>query len=250
MEELQNNLVFPGERVDDLQFKGLRLIQSPASFCFGTDSVLLAHFALRYLEMAPKKSRIADLGAGSGVLSLLIHARTGNSVTAIELDADACDRFRRSLLLNGIGDGVKVVNGDLLDPGLRFERKFDCAVCNPPYFRRDQGRASKSGAATHELTADIGAIAKAAAGLIKYGGKLFLCFPAERLSEAMTALSLNGLEPKGLRLVRTRPGARPYLALIRANRGAKPGLIIEDDLVILDENGNYTEEVDGYYNER
>lgn len=249
-EMTDNSIILPGERVDDLQCNGLRIIQSPASFCFGTDSVLLAHFALRGLEKASKRSRLADLGAGSGVLSLLINARTGIPVTAIELDSAACDRFQRTLELNGAGAGITVLNADYLDPSLEPGRKFDFAVCNPPYFRRDQGGLSKSASATHELTADIGVICKAAARLIKFGGKLFLCFPAERLAEAITALAASGLEPKLMRLVKTRPGQRPYLALIRANRGAKPGLIIENELVIYDENGAYTEEVDGYYNER
>ena len=249
-EMTDNSIILPGERVDDLQCKGLRIIQSPASFCFGTDSVLLAHFALRGLEKASKRSRLADLGAGSGVLSLLINARTGIPVTAIELDAEACGRLKRSLELNGVADGITAVNADYLDPALDIGPEFDFAVCNPPYFRRDQGSLSKSGCATHELTADIGAICKAAARLIKFGGKLFLCFPAERLAEGITALAASGLEPKLMRLVKTRPGQRPYLALIRANRGAKPGLIIENELVIYGENGAYTEEVDGYYNER
>ena len=39
----------PGERLDDLQHSGLRLIQHPDAFRFGTDSVLLADFA------APKR---------------------------------------------------------------------------------------------------------------------------------------------------------------------------------------------------
>ena len=33
------------ERVDDLQYEGLKLIQNKNGFCFGVDSVLLADFA-------------------------------------------------------------------------------------------------------------------------------------------------------------------------------------------------------------
>ena len=236
------------ERVDDLQYKGLRLIQSPASFCFGTDSVLLLHFACGGLKNAPKKSRAVDLGAGSGVLSLLLNARLGLRVTAVELDAEQCGRLKRSLALNGLPDGeIEVVNADYLDGDALRGVAFDCAVCNPPYFRRDQGRLSEKPAATHETAADIGSIARAAARLIRYGGKLFICFPAARLSEALTALSAAGLEPKQLRLVQTNAERKPYLALIRTNRGAKPGLTVERNLIITGPDGKYTEEVEKYY---
>ncbi|MEG2389016.1 MAG: hypothetical protein RSC90_10685, partial [Clostridia bacterium] len=60
-------LARPGERIDDLQRDGLVILQRPGTFCFGTDSVLLADFA------APKKAeRVADLGTGTGVLCLLM----------------------------------------------------------------------------------------------------------------------------------------------------------------------------------
>ena len=58
------------ERVDDLQYKGLRLIQDPDDFCFGIDAVLLADFA------CPRpKEKVLDLGTGSGILPLLMQRR-------------------------------------------------------------------------------------------------------------------------------------------------------------------------------
>lgn len=254
-------LVLPGERVDELQCRGLRLIQSPAAFRFGTDSVLLTHFALRALKNAAKDARVADLGAGSGAIALLIAAKTGLSVTAVEIDAEQCSRLERSLALNGLtrrsessetgavnGIGrVEVVCADFLEKPPANAKKFDHAICNPPYFRAGSGGAPKHPGATHESSADIRSLASAVRARLKFGGSFSLCFPAERLAEALTALSLNALEPKVLRLVRTAAGKRPYLALIRAKHGAKPGLVIEDELVLLDECGAYTEEVRGYY---
>lgn len=254
-----NALLREGERVDDLQFKRLRLIQSPAAFCFGTDSVLLTHFALGAIARAKRGACIVDMGSGSGAISLLLAAKTGLCVTAVEIDEEQCERFSRTLALNGIktegeseGRGdvgkIQIVCADYLSEGFKFERKFDHAVCNPPYFRLGSGGSPKNAGATHEESADIFSIAEAARRLLKYGGSFSLCFPAERLAEALTALSVNALEPKTLRLVRTKAGKKPYLALIRAKHGAKPGLIVEDELTVLDEDGKYTPEVQRYYN--
>lgn len=248
-------LIGEGERADDLQYRGLRLIQSRCGFCFGTDSVLLTHFALDALKTAKKGERVIELGAGSGAVSLLIAAKTGLDVAAVEIDAAQCERFGRTLLLNGLSGGekgegigrIEIICADYLDTALKFERRFDHAVCNPPYFKAGSGGRPKNAGATHETSADIGSIARAAREMLKFGGSFSLCFPAERLAEAFTALSVNALEPKKLRLVRARAGKRPYLALIRAKRGAKPGLEIMDELILLDEGGQYTPEVKRLY---
>lgn len=251
-----SGLVCAGERVDDLQYRALRLIQSPAAFCFGTDSVLLTHFALSALKNAGRGATVVELGSGSGAISLLLAAKTGLSVTAVEIDPEQCERFSRTLALNGLDGGaseengigrIRIVCADYLSPELEFERKFDHAVCNPPYFRLGSGGEPKHLQATHERNADIFKIAEAARRLVKFGGSFSLCFPVERLAEALTALSVNALEPKTLRLVRTKAGKKPYLALIRAKHGAKPGLSLEDELILLSKDGSYTPEVRRYY---
>ena len=254
----KSGLLREGERADDLQYKGLRLIQSPSAFCFGTDSILLTHFALPPLLRAKRDARVIDLGSGSGAITLLLAAKTGLSVTGVEIDAEQCERLERTLALNcldresteenmrGIGK-IEVVCADYLSPELSFERKFDHAVCNPPYFKVGSGGDPRNAGATHERSADVLSLAQAARRFLKFGGSFSLCFPAERLSEAFCALSANSLEPKILRLVRTKAGKKPYLALIRAKHGAKSGLTIENDLIIADNDGRYTEEVQRYY---
>ena len=59
------------ERLDDLEISGLHIIQSPDKFCFGMDAVLLSGFAY-----AKKNHRVIDLGTGTGILPLLLWAKT------------------------------------------------------------------------------------------------------------------------------------------------------------------------------
>lgn len=270
MKQLEGIEIFDKERVDDLQFMGLRIIQGIDSFRFGTDSVLLAAFSRPH-----RGSSCIDLGAGSGVLSILIGARTGCNMTAVEIDGDQCSRIERSDRLNSgritseektakdtvfdnnapkRGDektGIRVINADYLTETARIGiGKYDCAVCNPPYFRCDCGKVSARANATHELSADINGVARAASCLIKFGGKLFMCYPTQRLAEALCALVGARLEPKKLRLVATKQDSPPYLALIEAKKGAKSGLIIEKNLVLHREDGSYTDEVREIYHER
>ena len=237
----------PGERIEDLQYKGLRIIQSDTGFRFGTDSVLLASFVT-----GGASDRIVDLGAGCGVIAILVQGRLGASLTAVELQPGGSDMARRSAELNG--QDIEVFEGDMRAlGGVLAAGSFDSAVCNPPYHRAGGGRLSKKGepgfegAATHDTECTLEDAAKSAARLLKFGGKLFICCPASRLSEAFCALSHERLEPKRMRLVSSKPGKPPYLALIEAKKGAQPGLVIEDTLTILNESGGATEEIDRIY---
>ena len=66
----------PGERLDDLQIKGYRIIQSPGRFCFGMDAVLLSAFA-----KVKAGERALDLGTGTGILPILLEANTRGTPT-------------------------------------------------------------------------------------------------------------------------------------------------------------------------
>ena len=233
----------PGEHMDSLDYRGMVLIQHNDSFCFGTDSVLLANFA-----RINAKDYCIDLGAGSGVLSVLIHARTHCRMIAVEVDSEQCERLERTISINGIQKFVEVRNIDYIEECSEIGMgKFDAAVCNPPYFRSDCGAISNKACATHEVLADIDGIAAVASSLLKVGGKLFICFPAGRLCEAVCSLCANDLEPKRMRLVSSTPNKKPYLCLIEAKKGGRHGLIVEKELVIYNEAGEYTDELKRIY---
>ena len=236
-----------GERIEDLQYKGLRLIQRDGSFRFGTDSVLLAGFA-----RIGSKEKAVDLCAGCGVIAILLQGRTGAELTAVEIDPTACSMARRSVEMNG--QPIEIVEADMRTAHeLLGLGRFDAAVCNPPYYPAGGGQVSRKGegeyegAATHDVLCALTDVAASAAKLLKFGGKLFMCCPASRLAEAFAALAAEKLEPKRMRLVASTPDKAPYLALIEAKKGAAPGLVIEKTLTVANADGSYTEEVDRIY---
>ena len=90
------------ERTDDLQVNGLKLIQDPDKFCFGSDAVELANFA----EVSARDKGV-ELGSGSGVVSILLAGKAGiGSVTGVEIQSDMAELMRRNIELNGLGEKV------------------------------------------------------------------------------------------------------------------------------------------------
>jgi tRNA1(Val) A37 N6-methylase TrmN6 len=90
-------------------------------------------FAAFVLEGTAAGARVADLGAGSGILALLL-ARAGLRPEAFERDPRWMPLLRRSVADSGLD--VAVHEADVR--ALTGPRRFDLAMANPPWFEADQ----------------------------------------------------------------------------------------------------------------
>ena len=232
----------PGERLDDLQTAGLRLIQKPGTFRFGTDSVLLADFA------APKRrERIADLGSGNGAIALLLAGHSLDAqIEAIELQRELADMAARSVQINGLDARIRVHCADMREAWKLVGReRCSLVVCNPPYGAPGDGFARASEAervARNEGDLTPAAVAAAAAALLKYGGRLCVVYPARRAFEMMKAMQETGLAPKRVRCVQARSNRAPRLMLIEGVKGGRSGLNWLPPLILYEDDGKVSEE--------
>lgn len=232
----------PGERLDDLQLSGLRLIQHPDAFRFGTDSVLLADFA------APKRSdKVADLGCGTGAIAMLMAAHCpGLHVDAVEIQPEIADMARRSVTLNQMEAQMTVHEMDMREAWRALgAEKFNVVVCNPPYGKKGAVLLNENNAkriARHEgdLTAED--VAWSASRLLKSGGKLCVVYPAERAFQMMQAMSQHRLAPKRIRTVHGVEGRAPRFVLLDAVKDGGEQLHWMPPLTLRDQEGNFTAE--------
>ncbi len=244
-----NEWLRPGERIDDLMRGRMRIIQNPAMFRFGTDAVLLADFA-----KAQNGERICDLGAGVGILPLLIAARApGAAIDAVEIQAALCDIARRNVAMNGLGETVAVYQQDIKTAaGTLGEKKYDCVVCNPPYFKGDAGILSlrdEVRIARHEVLCTLEDIFAAAARLLRHGGRLCMIHLAARAFEVADGLRAHGMEPKTVRAVHYQADRPAKLVLWEARRGGSGGLVWMPPLIMCNGDGRETDELREIYGE-
>lgn len=227
----------PGERLDDLQNGKYRLIQKPGTFCFGTDSVLLADFA------APRKrDRVADLGCGNGAIAMLMAAhRDDITVEAVEIQPEMADMAARSVRLNGLEDRVHVHCGDMRRAWEMIGReKCALAVCNPPYGAQGAALLSENEAkriARHECDLTPDDVAASASAVLKFGGRFCVIFPSPRAYEMMAAMDRHRLAPKRIRTIHAMPGRVTKLVLIEAVKGGGSGLHWLEPLVLSEADG-------------
>ena len=232
------------ERIDDLQFDGLKIIQNDDYFCFGIDSVLLANFAKNDIK---KNSVIADLGAGTGVLSLLLAKKANpKNVVEFEVQKEVYDIALRNIALNKLEDIIEARNIDIND--IDESSIYDVVITNPPYKKLGTGINSDNivkQISRFESTATIEDFIRIASKMLKSRGQFFMVNRVDRLTEIMQLMWKNHLEVKTMRFVHSKVGEQSTMVLIRAVKEGNVFLKIDKPLIIYDKNGEYTDEVKG-----
>ena len=223
-----NELLRPGEVLEDLFEGKLHIIQNPALYRFTSDSVLLSRFARGKVGDV-----VADFCAGSGVVGmhfLALHPRTA-SLTLFEMQPELSDMSARSAQCNGMRN-VRAVCGRVQDIGAEYTEAFSLVLCNPPYERGGFAKEDyKKAICRKEITVTLAEIVQSARRALRFGGRLALCNRADRLAEVLYTMKEGGIEPKRVQFVRGRTGAQPYLVLAEGCKGARPGTEILPDIV-------------------
>lgn len=239
--------LLPGERIDELQRNNYRIIQNEKKFCFGMDAVLLSGFA-----KAKEGERVLDLGTGTGIIPILMEAKTKAShFTALEIQQESVDMARRSVALNHLEHKISVVAGDIKEASALFGKAvFDVVTSNPPYMTEKHGLANPDmpkAIARHELLCSLEDVIREAAGVLKPNGRFYMVHRPFRLAEIFVLLKQYRLEPKAMRLVHPFVDKKPNMVLLECIRGAKPMLKIAPPLIIYKEPGVYTDEIYDVY---
>lgn len=238
----QQELLRPGERLDDLIKNGLMIIQKADSFCFALDAVLLANF----VTIRPRE-KIVDLGTGNGVIPLLLAARESEiTVTGIDIQEELIERARRSVSYNHLENKITLQQMDIKDCRQLGRNCFDVVISNPPYEPLHHGKLSSERAialARHEVACCLEDVMKAAAALLRPKGRLALVYPAKRLAEVMAAASRCNLEPKRLALVYPALRREANLFLLEAVKDGRMGLQILKPLIVYEQPGQYSQDI-------
>lgn len=236
-----------GERIDDLQIKGLKIIQNPDYFCFGIDAVLLSSFA-----SANAGDRCIDLGTGNGVIPLLMAAKTrASSFVGLEIQKESFSLANRSVEMNSLGDRITIVEGDIKKASEIFgAASFDIVTTNPPYMSENHGITnpdSVKAIARHEIKCSLDDVISQSAKLLVPQGRFYMVHRPHRLGDIMYLMRKYGIEPKRMRFVHPYVNKDPNMVLIEGLRGGKPNLIVEAPLIVYKEQNIYTEEITNIY---
>lgn len=243
------------ERIDNLEIKNMKIIQNKDGFCFGMDSVLLSDFAQEIKD----NSNCVDLGTGTGILGILLCAKTKLSkIIGVEIQKEVADMAQKSINLNKLEERFEIINIDLKE--IKNNKKeinnlhknsFDYVVTNPPYKKTNSGKINnneKKLISRHEITADLNDFIEVSNYLLKDKGTLFMVHRPDRLVDVLFKMRKEKIEPKQIRFVYPKISKEPNLVLIKGVKNAKPFLKIDKPLYVYNDDGTYTEEILKIYN--
>ena len=237
------------ERIDDLEYKGLKIIQNKEGFCFGMDSILISDFA----KQIKKNSVVVDLGTGTGIIPILLCGKTElKKVIGVEIQAEVAEMARRSIKLNNLESRFEILNDNIMNLNKYFDKQsVDVIITNPPYKKKDTGIINineKKVISRHELTAELEDFIKISKDLLKDKGEFYMVHRPDRLVDIISIMRKYKIEPKIIRMVCPKKSREPNLVLIKGIKNAKSFLKFEKNLYVYNDDGNYTEEIYNIYN--
>ncbi len=227
--------------------RDIKVYQHRYGYRFSVDALLLCSFVnVRHAH------KIADLGAGSGIIGLLLARRYEEAkVLLVELQEGLFRLAERNIELNSLEERVTSMLSDI---GLSAEKggrgAFDLVVSNPPFRKPTTGRISpgeERAVARHEIRLRLPELIEAASSFLRARGRFFIIYHPERLLELMDTLRTNRLEPKRVRFVHNDPSSVSKIVLVEAVKEGRAGIKIENPLFIYRKDGSYTREVEEMY---
>lgn len=241
------------ERIDDIGFGGLKLIQEPEEFCYGVDAVILADFAAKYASGKPKS--IVDLGTGTGIIPLILSYKTqAEWIAGVELQQASYERACRNAEMNELQERIHFFHSDVKEAAggkLAFLKgSADVVTTNPPYMPNLGGLMNANSAkaiARHETSAGLEVFFACAAALLKPRGDLFMVHRPSRLADICCFARQYGLEPKRLCFVSPNVKKAPNIILVHCVKGGGRELRLLEPLYVYKEDGSYTEELRSCY---
>jgi tRNA1Val (adenine37-N6)-methyltransferase len=237
------------ETLDSIKIRNfeVRVFQSKSGYRFSLDALLLADFP------SLKSCRnILELGAGSGVVSLLLALKYPKAkVTGVEIQDSLYKRAVRNAEVNNLPDRVDFIHGDLRElPTKMPAGSFELCVMNPPFRKPGTGRispADERASARHELKGGIEEAIKTARIMLKNRGRVCIIYHPDRLGELITLMKSHSLEPKRLLFVHSHKGDEARMVLVEAVKEGSLGLKVLPPLFIYEKEREYTAEMRDFY---
>ena len=232
----------------DSFFNGrIQIRQGRGGYRFSIDAVLLAHYA------RPRPAdRVLDLGTGCGIIPLILAFRYPDiTLYGIEIQKELSDLGAFNVNNNQMKKRITILCRDMRTlKSNMIQGPVDLVICNPPYRKSDSGRLNpdhQRAVARHEIKATLSDVVDAARRMLRTAGRFTVIYTAERAVELLRRMHANGIEPKMLRSIHSSRDSAARLVLVEGVKGGRPGTRIASPLILYDDDGNYTAEVQAMF---
>ncbi len=222
------------------QFKRFTVHQDHCAMKVCTDACIFgAYVAGKLNSIQHADNPILDIGTGTGLLSLLIAQKTSGIIDSVELDEAAFKQATHNFEQSPWSNRLTIFNMDAFQ--YRAHKKYDCIICNPPFFEGDlKSPDKKKNAAKHDTTLTLEQLLQIADSHLSPAGFFAVLLPYHRVSffiEVAAEVHFFLQEQLFIRHTSQHPFFRGILLF---SRQKEP--MVTNELVIKNSAGNYTPE--------
>lgn len=200
-----------------------------------TDACLFGAVVTNRLE-TEKVSRILDIGAGTGLLSLMLAQKIDAMIDAVEIDAAASQQAIQNFEQSPWKERLKILNTDILT--FAADKKYDFIISNPPFFEGDlKSSHNNKNAAKHDTALTLQQLILAVTTHLESNGIFAVLLPFHRVNQSMEIAAVNGLVLIEKILVKQSPHHAYFRSILFFSRKSVATTFRE--IIIKDETGNY-----------
>jgi tRNA1Val (adenine37-N6)-methyltransferase len=228
------------------RFKQFTIHQQHAAMKVTTDACLFGAVVAEAVKGKPV-NRVLDIGAGTGLLSLMIAQGTAALIDAVEIEKAAAMEAQQNFNASPWKERLQLFNTDIKD----FNRdQYDLVISNPPFYEQDLLSPDRQkNAAKHDSTLTLDVLLQKAVELLAPGGQLALLLPFHRLEYCVgLARQHNLFLTKRIQVKHT--AAHNYFRCILFFE--KTPVVVQEETIIIKEASNvytkrFTELLQEYY---
>ncbi|WP_300463360.1 methyltransferase [Desulfobacula sp.] len=202
--------------------------------------ILAAHI------LPTRNEKIIDVGCGCGIIPLILASRyPGVKILGVEIQAKLFGFAQQNIITNHLGNTIRVLHADIktIQPS-DTNGRADTIISNPPYIKKNSGRVNpdyQKAVARHEITLDIDRLFHCANRLLKEHGKVYIIFPAERISDLVLAMARHQFSPYFLRFVHIKKNEAARRVILCSVRNSRHPCIIRPPLYLYTSENKFTD---------
>ncbi|MDE6085707.1 MAG: methyltransferase [Muribaculaceae bacterium] len=217
------------------QFKKFAIDDSQCAMKIGTDGVLLGAWAFHKFQ----PETILDIGAGSGLLSLMMAQRFPTAIiTGIEIVPAAAEVAISNIQQSPWNRRIEILKTDALS--YSHKSKVDAIISNPPFYDESiKPNDDERKLARHGEDLNVKSLIVKSSSLLTPGGHLALIAPARRVDEIIYLMTFNFLDPVRVTFTSSRKDSKPNRVMIEAVKGKAQHYKV-NDLYLHDPGGRYS----------
>jgi tRNA1Val (adenine37-N6)-methyltransferase len=235
------------------QFQRFAIAHDRCAMKVGTDGVLLgAWVSIDLKDSTAVRSRILDIGTGSGLIALMLAQRTEEypvQITGIEIDELASAQAAENVAKSPWAASVQILNKSLNRFASEFVHeesagsRFDLIVCNPPFFEGDHERPSQPRLmARHTGLLSRTELFASASCLLSDRGVIGLVLPSDQHKATLELAEAYQFYPRRITHVRPTPKHGYKRILVELSRFKIS--VMTSEIAIENERHKYTPEFD------